>query len=114
MFGSGNYLGIELNTSKSNRTLVLSTVDPYFTVDGISRAIDLYYRTSRPFNSLGDAYDLRTPGASVRFGIPFTEFDTVFFGVGAERTEIGTSTGIPLQLPELSRAVTVRTAIRSR
>jgi outer membrane protein insertion porin family len=37
VFGSGNYLGIEVNTSKSNRTLVLSTVDPYFTVDGISR-----------------------------------------------------------------------------
>ena len=45
VFGSGNYLGLEVNTSKYNRTLVLSTVDPYFTIDGISRAIDLYYRT---------------------------------------------------------------------
>lgn len=95
-FGSGNYLGIEVNTSKYNRALVLSTVDPYWTVDGISRAIDVYYRTSRPFNSLGESYDLKTPGASVRFGIPFSEYDTVFLGVGAERTEIGTSTGIPL------------------
>ena len=95
-FGSGNYLGIEVNTGKYNRTLVLSTVDPYWTVDGISRAIDIFYRTSRPFNSLGDSYDLRTPGATVRFGIPFSEYDTVFLGLGAERTEIGTSTGIPL------------------
>lgn len=75
---------------------MLSTVDPYWTVDGISRAIDVYYRTSRPFNSLGESYDLKTPGASVRFGIPFSEYDTVFLGLGAERTEIGTSTGIPL------------------
>ena len=95
-FGSGNYLGIEVNTSRNNRALVLSTVDPYFTVDGISRAIDIFYRVSRPFNSLGDEYDLTTPGASVRFGVPFSEFDTVFFGFGFERTEIGTSTGIPL------------------
>ncbi len=95
-FGSGNYLGIEVNTSKYNRALVLSTVDPYWTVDGISRAIDIFYRTSRPFNSLGESYDLKTPGASVRFGIPFSEYDTVFLGLGAERTEIGTSTGIPL------------------
>ncbi|MDP1649882.1 MAG: outer membrane protein assembly factor BamA [Rubrivivax sp.] len=95
-FGSGNYLGIEVNTSKYNRALVLSTVDPYWTVDGISRAIDVFYRTSRPFNSLGESYDLKTPGASVRFGIPFSEYDTVFLGLGAERTEIGTSTGIPL------------------
>ena len=95
-FGSGNYLGIELNTSKYNRTVVVSTVDPYWTVDGISRAIDVFYRTSRPINSLGDSYDLKTPGASVRFGIPFSEYDTVFLGLGVERTEIGTSAGIPL------------------
>jgi outer membrane protein insertion porin family len=74
---------------------VLSTVDPYFTIDGVSRAIDLFYRTSRPFNSLGDEYQLTTPGMAVRFGVPFSEFDTVFFGVGWERTQIGTSAGIP-------------------
>jgi outer membrane protein insertion porin family len=95
-FGSGNYLGIEVNSSKFNRTLVVSTVDPYFTVDGVSRAIDVFYRTSRPFNSLGDSYDLKTPGASIRFGVPFSEYDTVFIGQGIERTEIGASSGIPL------------------
>jgi outer membrane protein insertion porin family len=95
-FGSGNYLGVEVNSSKFNRTLVVSTVDPYFTVDGVSRAIDVFYRTSRPFNSLGDSYDLKTPGASVRFGVPFSEYDTVFIGQGIERTEIGASSGIPL------------------
>ena len=88
IFGSGNYLGLELNTSKFNKTLVVSTVDPYFTIDGISRAIDVYYRTTRPINSQGEQYKLVTPGASVRFGVPFSEYDTVFFGIGAERTEI--------------------------
>ncbi len=96
VFGSGNYLGLELNTSRYNRTVVLSTVDPYWTVDGISRAIDIFYRTSRPINSLGDTYDLKTPGATVRFGIPFSEYDTVFLGIGYERTEISANTGIPL------------------
>jgi outer membrane protein insertion porin family len=95
VFGSGNYLGIELNTSKTNRTYVLSAVDPYFTVDGISRAVDVFYRTSRPYNSQGDTYQITTPGASVRFGVPVTDFDTVFVGIGAESTRIGTSTGIP-------------------
>ena len=88
IFGSGNYLGLELNTSKYSRTLVISTVDPYFTVDGISRAIDVFYRTQRPINSQGESYELVTPGASIRFGVPFSEFDTVYFGVGFERTEI--------------------------
>ena len=95
VFGSGNYLGIELNTSKSSRTLVLSTVDPYFTIDGISRAFDIYYRTSKPLNSQGEEYELVTPGASVRLGVPFSEFDTVFFGIGVERTEIRGATALP-------------------
>ena len=95
-FGSGNSLGIEVNTSKYNRTLVVSTVDPYWTVDGISLAVDAFYRTSRPVNYLGDSYELRTPGASVRFGVPFSEYDTVFMGLGWERTELGTSVGLPL------------------
>ena len=88
IFGSGNYLGLELNTSKFSRTLVVSTVDPYFTVDGVSRAIDVFYRTQRPLNSQGEEYELVTPGASIRFGVPFSEYDTVFFGLGFERTEI--------------------------
>lgn len=88
VFGSGNYLGVEVNTSKYSRTLVLSTIDPYFTVDGISRYIDVFYRTQRPINSQGEEYKLVTPGASIRFGVPFSEFDTVFFGIGYERTQI--------------------------
>jgi outer membrane protein insertion porin family len=89
VFGSGNYLGVELNTSKSNRNIVFSTIDPYWSIDGISRAIDLFYRTSKPLNNLGEQYELVTPGASIRFGVPFTDFDTVFFGLGFEQTRIG-------------------------
>ncbi len=88
VFGSGNYLGIEFNTSRTNRNLVLSTNDPYFTADGVSRGIDVFYRTSRPLNSQSNAYQLATPGASLRFGVPFSEFDTVYFGAGYESTKI--------------------------
>ena len=95
IFGSGNYLGLEVNTSKYSRTLVVSTVDPYFTIDGISRAIDVYYRTTQPINSQGEQYTLVTPGVAVRFGVPFSEYDTVFFGIGAERTEIKGATHLP-------------------
>jgi outer membrane protein insertion porin family len=98
VFGSGNYLGIEVNTSRSSRTLVLSTVDPYFTVDGVSRAFDIYYRTAKPINSQGEEYQLVTPGMSIRFGVPFSEFDTVFFGIGAERTSIKGGKSMPNNL----------------
>ena len=95
IFGSGNYLGLELNTSKFNRQLVVSTTDPYFTADGISRTYDVYYRATRPFNDQGGDYQLITTGGGVRFGVPFSESDTVFFGAGLEQTTIKPGTNIP-------------------
>ncbi|HYR24235.1 MAG TPA: outer membrane protein assembly factor BamA [Aquabacterium sp.] len=96
IFGTGNYLGIDLNTSKYNRTIVVSTVDPYFTDAGVSRSFDVFYRTSRPLSTQGGDYKIITPGAAVRFGVPFTEFDTVFFGAGVEQTEIKGDVGLPV------------------
>ena len=96
VFGSGNYLGIEVNTSKSNRQLVLSTIDPYFTADGVSRSIDVYDRTSQPLTGQGGDYKLKTRGASIRFGVPFTETDTVYFGSGYESLTIVPGTLLPV------------------
>lgn len=96
VFGSGNFLGLDLNTSKFNRQLVLSTTNPYYTPDGVSRTFDLYYRTTKPFSEQGGDYRLVTPGVAVRFGVPFTEQDTVFFGIGAEQTRIEAGNQIPL------------------
>ena len=95
IFGSGNYLGVDVNTSKFKRTLVFSTTDPYFTKDGISRTVDLYYRTDKPYEDQGGNYQLVTTGGSVRFGVPFTETDTVYFGGGLENTRIKSGTNIP-------------------
>ena len=94
-FGTGNYLGIELNTSKFNRTLVFNTVDPYFTKDGVSRTFDVYHRTSKPYDEQGGNYELVTSGLGLRFGVPFSEVDTVFFGGSLERTQIKPGTNIP-------------------
>ena len=94
-FGSGNYLATEINTSKYNRTVVVSTTDPYYTPEGISRTIDIFHRTTRPY--LGDlnAYSLVSSGAGMRFGVPFSEIDTVYFGANLEQTSIRPGTNLP-------------------
>jgi outer membrane protein insertion porin family len=94
-FGSGNSLGVEINTSKTNRTLVFNTTNPYFTEDGVSRTIDLYQRNSKPYADI-DSYSIDTTGAALRFGVPFTESDTVFFGLGVDRTTIVPGTLLPV------------------
>ena len=106
-FGSGHYLGLDVNTSKYNRTLVVSTTDPYFTEDGISRTIDAFYRTSRPYSGdieadgtivkAEDLYKIVSQGASIRFGVPFSEIDTVYFGLGFEQTKIHRGVYMPRQ-----------------
>jgi outer membrane protein insertion porin family len=95
-FGSGSSLGLNVNTSRVNRTFVISSTDPYFTQDGVSRTLDIYNRTSSPYQD-SNLYQLVTSGASIRFGVPFTEFDTVYFGIGLENIEIVPGTNLPNQ-----------------
>ncbi|GAA3991626.1 outer membrane protein assembly factor BamA [Comamonas faecalis] len=108
VFGSGNYLGVDVNTSKYNRTIVFSTTDPYFTQNGISRTFDLYYRTSRPYSyyiddekiGTSDMYKIVSKGASVRFGVPMSELDTIYLGAGFEQTRIERGVYLPWQYKE--------------
>ena len=95
IFGSGNNVSLSLDTSSYYRTIALSSTNPYFTRDGISRTLSLYYRTVRPYTSQGNNYKIVTPGFSVQFGVPFTELDRVFFGVGFEQYTLDLAPGAP-------------------
>ena len=94
--GTGNTFGVEVNTGQTQRTASVSYVDPYFTNDGVSLGADLYSRTFNASNSgLGD-YRIRSSGAGLRLGIPYTELDRLSFGLVFEQNQIkpGT-TGLP-------------------
>ncbi|MBU6491722.1 MAG: outer membrane protein assembly factor BamA [Burkholderiales bacterium] len=89
VFGSGTSLSMNVNTGKTYRTLTVTQVDPYFTVDGISRITDLYYRTYQPLLLTSNSdFRINTTGGSLKFGIPFSENDTVYFGIGMEQTKL--------------------------
>jgi outer membrane protein insertion porin family len=93
--GSGNTVGIELNTSKYNRTISFAQTNPYFTDEGVSRAFQLYLRTSRPPALNIGSYTVRQMGGNLTFGVPFSETDTVYFGAGLERTKLETDDSSP-------------------
>lgn len=103
VFGTGNTVGLEMDTSKRNRTIAFSQTNPYFTEDGVSRSYELFHRTTRPAE--GATYDYRvvTSGGNIRFGVPFSESDTVYFGVGAERTKVETFSTSPSQWTDFAR-----------
>ena len=95
VFGSGNSLSFNIDTSKFNRGFYLSATDPYFTTSGLSRSFDVSYRTTRPYDSQEGDYVLNTLGGSVRLGVPFTASDTVYFGLGVDSTKITTGSQLP-------------------
>jgi outer membrane protein insertion porin family len=98
-FGSGNFLAVEVNTSRFNQNLVVSTTNPYYTQNGISRTFDLFHRTTRPFFGNINSYRIINTGVGTRFGVPVTETDTVFMGLTAEKTVVKEGVGIDTPAP---------------
>ena len=95
-FGTGTAVGINTTLGKINQSLALSNYDPYFTEDGISRYTDLFYRSSRPLYYVGDPdYQIKSVGSNIKFGIPYTEVDRVFFGTGIEVFQIKSTVNTP-------------------
>jgi outer membrane protein insertion porin family len=96
-FGTGTSVGLNASVGKINQSLTLSNYDPYFTEDGISRYSDLYYRSSKPLYYAGDPdYQIKSVGSNIKFGVPYTEVDRVFFGSGIEAFQIQTTANTPI------------------
>jgi len=94
-FGTGHAVSFEINTSKATRTFGLTHTDPYVTLHGISRTIELLDRKSDLAQLNLGTVDLGSRIAAIRYGVPFTEFDTVFFGLRYEGTDIGLTESSP-------------------
>jgi len=90
VFGSGKYLSLEVNSGTVNKVYALSYVDPYYTVDGVSRGFDVYKRSVDAATLAIGAYKTDTAGAGIRFSYPVTERDTVTFGASMEDVELQT------------------------
>jgi outer membrane protein insertion porin family len=96
-FGTGTSVGLNASVGKINQNLTLSNYDPYFTEEGISRYTDLYYRSSKPLYYVGDPdYQIKNVGTNIKFGVPYTEVDRVFFGTGVEAFQIQTTVNTPI------------------
>ena len=96
-FGTGTAVGLNMSLGKINQSLALSNYDPYFTEEGISRYTDLFYRSSKPLYYVGDPnYQIKSVGSNIKFGVPYTEVDRVFFGTGIEAFQIQTTVNTPI------------------
>ena len=87
VLGTGNRLRASLNTSKASRDISVSWLNPYWTVDGVSRSLEAYNRRTDASDANLADYDLDQIGAGMTFGLPVSEFTRINVGLNAEQTD---------------------------
>lgn len=96
VLGTGNSLSVGVSFSRFQESANFSYFNPYYTMDGISRGFNVFYRRL-DFDERNIArFITDSVGAGVNFGFPIGETRRVNFGLLAEYTDI-TSGSFPAQ-----------------
>ena len=98
--GSGNRVALELNSSRFAKLYSLSHTDPARTIDGIRRTVGISFRDITQFTSGSSDFSTQTIGASVDYGYPISEFQTLSVGLNFQHAELLSSTASTLQAQE--------------
>lgn len=99
--GTGDRVSFGLNRSEFRDSYNFSFVDPYYTIDGVSRGYSLYYVKTDIEEDLDIAsYAIDRLGGNVNFGYPISETQRLNFGLGYENTRIYASERSPLEVWE--------------
>jgi outer membrane protein insertion porin family len=91
--GSGNRVSFTFDNSDINTVYSYSYVNPYWTIDGISRGFGAYFRETDASEANLSEYTTDTRGLDVNFGIPVNEYDTLRFSAGYRGLDL-TSTSL--------------------
>ena len=94
-FGTGNSVGVQINTSQYNKIYSVQTTDPYFTDDGVSRTFNFFSKNSRPYSTSTNYYNINSSGVGLSFGVPIAETDTIFIGAAYDSTTISSGSNLP-------------------
>jgi outer membrane protein insertion porin family len=86
--GTGERIALQLNSGKYQKLYSLSHSDPYRTMDGVRRTVSLNYRDITQFTSAASDFSTTSAGATVDYGYPITEFQTLSFGATFQHSEL--------------------------
>ena len=95
--GTGTRVALELNSGRFQKRYSLSYTDPYRTIDGVRRTISINYRDLTQFTSASSDFSTTSAGATVDYGYPITEFQSLSFGLAYQHAELASSTNSTLQ-----------------
>lgn len=101
-FGSGKRVSFGINTTNSVKAANFSYLDPYFTVDGVSRGFSVFARkTDFDEDDLSD-YIIDESGASVTFGYPINQISRLQFTFGYTHTKLTAGDEVALEILRFS------------
>ncbi len=90
--GTGNRVALTLNSGRFSKLYSISHTDPYRTMDGVRRTVSLNFRDITQFTSGASDFSTTTAGASIDYGYPISEYQTLSFGVSFQHSELLSST----------------------
>jgi outer membrane protein insertion porin family len=90
--GTGNRVALELMSGKYQKLYSLSHTDPFRTMDGVRRTISLNYRDVTQFTSATSDFSTTSMGASLDYGYPISEYQSLSFGGTYQHSELLSST----------------------
>ena len=86
--GSGNALSFSLQSSSSTKEARFSFTDPYYTIDGVSRGVDLYFAQT-DFDDTGTAdYSTDETGLGLTFGYPVSNESRISTSFAVQNTNL--------------------------
>ncbi|PSF14353.1 outer membrane protein assembly factor BamA [Marinobacter fuscus] len=87
-FGTGKRVSFGVNVSDSVKSANISYLDPYFTVDGVSRGFSLFARETDYEEEDISSYLLDEYGGRLTFGYPMDSITRLNFGLGVTQSNI--------------------------
>lgn len=87
-FGTGKRVSFGVNVSDSVKSANISYLDPYYTVDGVSRGFSLFARETDFEEQDISSYLLDEYGARLTFGYPIDPITRLNFGTGVTQSNL--------------------------
>ncbi len=90
--GTGNRVALEAASGRYQTVYSLSHTDPYRTIDGVRRTMSVNYRDITQFTSASSDFSTTSTGATLDYGYPISEYQSLSFGLNFQHSELLSST----------------------
>lgn len=99
--GTGNRMSFGVQRNDYTQAYSFSYLNPYYTIDGVSRGFNLFYRKTDYSNmTMVSDYQTNVMGGNVTYGYPISNRQRLSFTIGASNTEVIPGSTVPYEITD--------------